>query len=62
MDRRSLEEVERIEERLGAVVARHRFGEEEFPVKVEFLVERAVVDDGTVYDARDRARALEDRY
>jgi len=48
VDRRSPEEVERVKERLGAVVARHRFGEAELPVKLEFLMERAVLDDGTV--------------
>jgi hypothetical protein len=37
---------------------RHRFDESELPVKVEFLVKRAVLQDGTVFNAEGLSKAL----
>jgi hypothetical protein len=41
---------------------RNRFDESELPVKIEFLVKRAVLQDGTVFNAEGLAKALGNFY
>jgi hypothetical protein len=58
IDRRSPEEVEKIRAELHEWLKRNRFDESEWPVKIEFLVKRAVLQDGTVFNAEGLARIL----
>lgn len=60
-DRYSPEEVEKIREgaEMKGFLKRYRFDESELPVKIEFLVKRAVLQDGTVFNVEGLAEALQ---
>jgi hypothetical protein len=62
IDRRSPEEVEKTRAELHGWLKRNRFEESQWPVKVEFLVRRAVLQDGTVFNADGLAKALDFYY